>query len=373
MNSGYKDVIPETPKEQLEKSPEYKKMCEQMIKIVKTPSADNDNFIKNIFSTTLYNIACHYSIANNKDEAFKYLDAAIDAGYNNYYNMKADKDFTNIRGDKRYDGMLERVRLVGDKLLILKNAAPYERTGKTEPRFTYAEPTDSGLVVIREFFNLDSIAGKGDEISRMKNLLYWFHDAIRHDGTSAWPSCNYNAKTLYQVAKSENRGFNCRFMAEMLNEIYLAEGFKSRFLTCLPRDYGTDNDCHVINVVWSRTLHKWVWMDPTFCAFVTDEKGLLLHPGEVRERLIKGLPLVLNNDANWNHKENETKDNYLDYYMAKNLYMINAHLRSEYETESYQKGSKSPDVTLLPKGFKYPNTNEITSDDAYFWQAPEGE
>ena len=96
-------------------------------------------------------------------------------------NMKADKDFTNIRGDKRYDGMLERVRLVGDKLLILKNAAPYERTGKTEPRFTYAEPTDSGLVVIREFFNLDSIAGKGDEISRMKNLLYWFHDAIRHE------------------------------------------------------------------------------------------------------------------------------------------------------------------------------------------------
>ena len=35
MNSGYKDLIPETPKEQLEKSPEYKKMCEQMIKITK--------------------------------------------------------------------------------------------------------------------------------------------------------------------------------------------------------------------------------------------------------------------------------------------------------------------------------------------------
>lgn len=162
-------------------------------------------------------------------------------------------------------------------------------------------------------------------------------------------------------------------MAEMLNEIYLAEGFKSRFLTCMPRDYDSDGDCHVINTVWSRTLHKWVWMDPTFCAYVTDDKGLLLHPGEVRERLIKGLPLVLNSDANWNHKEKETKEGYLDYYMAKNLYLISAHLRSEFETENYSgKIEKSPIITLAPKGFYYSRGN-TTSDDNYFWQVPEDE
>ena len=70
-----------------------------------------------------------------------------------------------------------------------------------------------------------------------------------------------------------------------------------------------------------------------FAAYVTDENGLLLHPGEVRERLIKGLPLVLNEDANWNHKTKQTKEGYLENYMAKNLYMLDAHLESRFETE----------------------------------------
>lgn len=59
-------------------------------------------------------------------------------------------------------------------------------------------------------------------------------------------------------------------MAQMLNECYLAMGFKSRFITCMPKVM--INDCHVINAVYSNTLDKWLWMDPTFNAYVTDEK-----------------------------------------------------------------------------------------------------
>ena len=78
-----------------------------------------------------------------------------------------------------------------------------------------------------------------------------------------------------------------------------------------------------------------------FAAYVTDENGLLLHPGEVRERLIKGLPLVLNEDANWNHKTKQTKEGYLENYMAKNLYMLDAHLESRFETELLTVGKSS--------------------------------
>ena len=68
------------------------------------------------------------------------------------------------------------------------------------------------------------------------------------------------------------------------------------------------NDCHVINAVYSNTLDKWLWMDPTFNAYVTDEKGNLLGIGEVRERLRKNEPIVLNEDANWNNKNKQTKE-----------------------------------------------------------------
>ena len=46
-----------------------------------------------------------------------------------------------------------------------------------------------------------------------------------------------------------------------------------------------------------------------------DEKGNLLSIQEVREHLRKGLPLVLNKEANWNNKEQTTKEDYLDNYM----------------------------------------------------------
>ena len=137
-----------------------------------------------------------------------------------------------------------------------------------------------------------------------------------------WPDCARNSIAMYELCKREGRGLNCRFLAQVLSEMYLAMGFPSRFVTCQSKAYDTDTDCHVINMVWSRQLGKWIWMDASFAAYVTDENGLLLHPGEVRERLIKGLPLVLNEDANWNHKTKQTKEGYLENYMAKNLYML---------------------------------------------------
>ena len=48
-----------------------------------------------------------------------------------------------------------------------------------------------------------------------------------------------------------------------------------------------------------------------------NEHGDLLSIQEVRERLTKGLPLVLNADANWNREYLQTKQDYLENYMAK--------------------------------------------------------
>ena len=95
-------------------------------------------------------------------------------------------------------------------------------------------------------------------------------------------------------------------------------GYQSHFVTCLPKDT-TDSDCHVINVVYAPSLRKWVWMDPTNDAYVMNEQGTLLGIEEVRARLLDGRPLLLNPDANWNHRQSATKEQYLYSYMAKNL------------------------------------------------------
>ena len=62
------------------------------------------------------------------------------------------------------------------------------------------------------------------------------------------------------------------------------------------------------------------------------------------------------------------KEGYLENYMAKNLYMLDAHLESRFETEPAD-GSGSPRMYLVPEGF-WPLSGHTTYDDRYFWQAP---
>lgn len=336
-------------------------------------------------NSSYYDIACYQALQGKKKAALVNFEKAFNLGWSNYSHAKADSDLDGLRKEKKYLEVMAKMRENSDFLYILQQSKDYDRNEATpvcynqsitdkHPQFTYMNPNDSNLVRLREYFNLDSIAGSGNEVSKIKNLLAWVHDVVRHDGSSYNPE-ERNTIAMVELCKKENRGVNCRMMAQMLNECYLAMGFKSRFITCMPKVM--INDCHVINAVYSNTLNKWLWMDPTFNAYVSDEKGNLLGISEVRDRLRSGQPLVLNEDANWNHKSKQTKEDYLDAYMAKNLYYVSCPFQSEYNAETDYPGKKwSKYISLVPGEF---STNGIsgggatpfdTHNDLYFWQSP---
>ena len=110
----------------------------------------------------------------------------------------------------------------------LKNAEKYNLSdNRFIPKFEYQSMDNSNLVRIRKDLKLDSIAGNGNEVSKILNLLHWVHNIIRHDGSSNNPTLK-NAIDLIKVCKTEKRGVNCRMMATILNECYLSMGIKSR-------------------------------------------------------------------------------------------------------------------------------------------------
>jgi hypothetical protein len=229
----------------------------------------------------------------------------------------------------------------------LKKASKYNLNDtRAIAKFTYQEKSNPNLMALRKGFNLDSIAGYGNDISKILNLLHWIHNLILHDGNHENPAIK-NAMSMMAECKRDNRGLNCRGLSTVLNECYLAMGFKSRFITCMPKDSIFD-DCHVINSVYLEKEKKWIWIDPTNNAYVMNEKGNLLSIEEVRERLINDKPLILNPDANWNNKLSLTKEAYLYNYMAKNLYRLQCPLVSEYDTETCKEGKKITFVELLP-------------------------
>lgn len=262
------------------------------------------------------------------------------------------------------------------KLDLLKKSAPYTSSTGQRIDFTYSEPSDSILTVTRLRFNLDSVAGNGDELSRIKNLLHFVHESVRHNGSAPAPQVPANFGALYDICKKENRSLNCYFMAVMLTEVLLAEGIPARFLVCLPKFCELDSDSHIIATAWSRDLKKWVWVDPTFDAWVTDENGVMLSPEEVRKRLIADEPLVINDYANWNHENDQTVDHYLKEYMAKNLYIIGCNTINQAEPEGtlscrsvpVEKGKR---VYLVPEGISYGGSYDIqTTDPDVFWAPP---
>lgn len=61
-------------------------------------------------STTMYNLACAYSLLDRKDEAFNWLFKALDAGFDGNGNLRGDDDLDNLRGDPRFRQALARVK-----------------------------------------------------------------------------------------------------------------------------------------------------------------------------------------------------------------------------------------------------------------------
>ena len=317
--------------------------------------------------------------------AISYLDKAIKAGYSDCSHINGDSDLDNIRHEKAFIALLQPLRSVGDYLYIIQRAGTYKPTdNRNVPAFTYQSANNPNLVILRKTFKLDSVAGSGNEVSKVINLMYWIHNLVPHDGNHENPMVK-NALSMINQCKQEKRGLNCRGLATVLNECYLSMGIKSRFVTYLPKDsLHIDNDCHVINMVYINSLKKWIWIDPTFCAYVMDENGQLLGLEEVRERIVDNKPLIINPDANWNHKASETKEYYLYYYMAKNLYRLECPTSSEYDTETRLPGKMLNYVQLIPLDYFIQKPDKwqsldaggtkadtyYTNNPATFWAAP---
>ncbi|MBO2008280.1 TPR end-of-group domain-containing protein [Hymenobacter negativus] len=329
-----------------------------------------------------YNRACYYALLKDRPNAVLSFRHAVANGYKNYSHAKVDTDLDLIRNDKDFQQQMAAIREHGDFIYVLQQAKGYAPTEASKlPAFTYQSADEPHLAALRKTYKLDSIAGQGNEVARFINLLHWVHEQVPHDGNHENPPVR-NAQDLLRVCRAEKRGLNCRGLATILNEAYLAMGYKARFVGCLPKD-STDYDSHVINAVYSTTQQKWLWMDPTNDAYVMNEQGQLLSIEEVRARLIDGRPLLVNPTANWNHKVSKTKEDYLYQYMAKNLYKLQCPLSSQYDLETRGPAKALQYVTLLPAtvGAIKPavkNTQDgatsytlyNTSNAAAFWQKP---
>ncbi|OON65590.1 DUF6624 domain-containing protein [Hymenobacter sp. CRA2] len=89
-------------------------------------------------STDYYNAACSWALAGDKDKAFRYLDRATGAGWDNVAHVKQDTDLTSLRTDKRWPVMLAKLDAT-----VAKAEAKLNQPLKKELQEIYA--TDQGV------------------------------------------------------------------------------------------------------------------------------------------------------------------------------------------------------------------------------------
>jgi hypothetical protein len=264
-----------------------------------------------------------------------------------------------------------------DYLSVLHASPPYAyESTDGYPEFSYQDPADEGLTALRTTYDLVGIAGEGDEVSRLLNVLRWAHQSLRHDGgRRVEPE---NALRILQDRTETGRGVNCVMMAIVLNEAYLALGIPSRVVHGNGRDWAFNGEWHTFNAVFSRSLDKWLFVDPTYQAYLTDDSGSLLSVAEAREHLRLGAPLHPNADADYNGQPVDEVA-YL-HYLSKNLYRFSASLRSafgNYWVFYLPDGATRTYVHLDPSGDPQDGlggsltTNYFTSNPHYYWGRPE--
>jgi len=248
--------------------------------------------------------------------------------------------------------------------------------------FYYDNPAEDNLKKLRKMFDLETIAGKGSELTRIINLMSWVYSLTGHANEPKIP-IERNAFTLIHIAKIENQQINCYMKTVILNEIYLALGFYSRHTHLLPHS-NEEEESHFITSVYSRSLEKWILMDPDFGVYVTDNIGNVLGVSEIRKYMIKGEPMKTIHIGRSKFEEFKVNlNNFIEgadyfWFLSDFIFKIRCPIKSMFNQESeplrvfyelipdnYREDQLLKSITTL-KGKKifYINHEDI------FWQKP---
>ena len=229
-------------------------------------------------------------------------------------------------------------------------------------KFSYMDSSDINLRKLKSKYNLDSIAGRGDEKEKIINLMKWVHNVVPYDGHSGYlkPA---NSLYLLECETAKKKGLSCFMKSIVLNDVYLSMGYPSRIVHCMPKGDNFIED-HYINMVYSNKLKKWIYMDSAVGGYFEDGNGILLSIQEVRQKLIDGEKLLLNDDA---ALPNEL---YL-HYLSKNLFRFECSFASKFNFESKDKKVYcSLNPKLYSDSSSKKNEDIIVSNPDYFWSKP---
>jgi eukaryotic-like serine/threonine-protein kinase len=94
---------------------EVKKLYLDALQKIRDVKDDGD---RKAVSRLLYNLAGHAARAEQREEAFEYLDQAIEAGYSDAQFMRTDEDLKSLRNELRFHKLLARAKVISQQSAV---------------------------------------------------------------------------------------------------------------------------------------------------------------------------------------------------------------------------------------------------------------
>lgn len=230
---------------------------------------------------------------------------------------------------------------------ILKMNGTFRETTENANIQLQFDFADENFAVLKSKYELEAIAGTGDDLSKALNLLFWLCEHTDHFG-SYDNHVPMNALDLLEYAydQGEKRGLNCLNLSYILTDCLLSIGLPAITVGIYPLSpYDADN--HVVTHVYIAALDKWIMLDPTYNAYFKDADGNILNVVELRSLLADGKDVFLNDEISYNgERPNTVEVQYYQWYMAKNLFYFNTS-----EISGFGRDNDGRYLLVCPVGF----------------------
>lgn len=234
----------------------------------------------------------------------------------------------------------------------LLKAFPLRKEENTQIRFSYA-CSDAGFEKLKKAYPIETVAGTGTDFEKAVNMLVWVSKHIYHKGNFNL-DIPYNALDLLEYAydKDSEHGLSCVALATVLSGCLLAIGLKARRVLIQPCS-PYDGDSHAVTQVFISEMNKWVMLDPTYCAYLTNERKEPLSLVELRACLANQKPVFFSAEAEYNGmKWTEEEEKAGIEYFAKNLFYMQTTENSAFlDTDATGCAAGNRVITLSPDGY----------------------
>ena len=193
-------------------------------------------------------------------------------------------------------------------------------------RYDFSDPK---LSVLREKYDLETIAGTGKDFDRAKRLMHNLAPRMKH---SSWYDnhvpCNALDLLEYCLDQPEH-GINCLNKSKILAECCLALGIYARRVSIMPYSpYDFDN--HVVTEIYDRDMQKWIMLDTTTNGYFVDAQKRPLSLLEMRHNFANDefVTFVFVTDRLKDLEKSAYKNAYYNCYICKNLFYFTTGTRN---------------------------------------------